>query len=255
MVGMQTIRRPGNVSLALVLVSLAACGRTVTTAPAPRPASSVPAAQVASAGPSVATPVAASAPVPSAKASAAARAPAPGASVALPPSPEVIMSMFTVGKQTKFALSDEVDTHSTSNDGPAHSGGAATLRVESTHLVGTVIVAELSWTMPEDFTWVMPPSRWALHNGAVYTLDGPFGPDHVVTDAAEIPSLLLKLKPVLTASDAKRASTGPAACHDVEEPGNYGPQLARVCLDRQGITSWTEVNRSGPRVLELKRVR
>jgi hypothetical protein len=41
----------------------------------------------------------------------------------------------------------------------------------------------------------------------------------------------------------------------MEEPGNYGPQRVRLCFDRQGISSWLEVNRNGPRLLEVKRVR
>lgn len=204
---------------------------------------------------SSAAPSDAGAPAPSSKPSAEVPAPAPALSVALPPSPDVVVSLFTVGRQSKFRVSDEVDSHSTANDGPTQSGGAVLLRVERTFAVGDVIVAELVWQMPEGFEWVTLPRRWALRDGAVYTVDGPFGPDNIVLDEATIPAVVAKLKPVLTVAAAKRTTQGQPACRDMEEPGNYGPQRVRLCFDRQGISSWLEVNRNGPRLLEVKRVR
>ena len=127
-------------------------------------------------------------------------------------------------------MRDEVDTHDPDAKGPAVTKGRATVRLGTKSIAGGW-EASATWTMPDGVSWYSPPDTWTLRGG-VLAIAG----DEAWTFRVE--ELQKAKRPI---------------CREDTGQGMYGASSRRLCVDARGVVSLREVNRNGPRVLELTR--
>lgn len=216
-------RRPAAAGLCVVAATVVACGAAGVAEPPPStPGASADEAPSLAPEPavSIGEPIASAAPAVSSSPSAS----APSAPLALP-------AWFERGASLTFRVRDSVDTHDPEARGPARTSAVVTMTVTEISSSGAEWSATAAWKLPDELSWLSLPDRWVLRDG-VLAIDGDEG---------------------WRFDASKLARSRRPACHDEEGEGMYGPTHRRLCVDGRGLVSLREVNRAGPRVLEVVR--
>lgn len=170
-------------------------------------------------------------------------APPPGEPAAPAPAPLV--------GTIRYRLYDVVDTHDPEAKGPSKSSAqiTANARVRS---IGSATLVGLEWVLPDEWAWVRPPELFALRDGTAWVLDGSFVDEASTWDSDDTSIAKALSKPPLVSG----LVTGAMQCaKHVGESGPYGRFAETACFDALGLTTWSEENGHGPRLLRIVRMK